>query len=151
MARHKAAVNCQILPWLSKNADCKEGRFLQIGNSICLSKEFQSLSSGAQITYIFMALEAGTSRKFIFTHTTAKKYGIASRSFDRYMKELVENRFITLSSGKNTRTPNEFEFSFAWKFDDAQKKTLSHGNISCKSSPKWRSSGEKVNGVFSEK
>lgn len=116
-----------------------------------MSKEFQSLSAGAQITYIFMALEAGTSRKFIFTHTTAKKYGIASRSFDRYMKELVENGFITFSSGKNTRTPNEFEFSFSWKFDDAQNKTLSNGNISCKYSPNWRSSDKKVNGELSEK
>lgn len=151
MARHKAAINCQILPWLSKRADCKEGRFLQIGNSICLSKEFQSLYSGAQITYIFMALEAGTSRKFIFTHTTAKKYGIASRSFDRYTKELVEKNFLTMSSGKNTRTPNEFEFSFAWKLDNVQNKYLSRGNISCISPPTWRSGDEKINDVSSGK
>lgn len=142
MAKHKAAINCQVLPWLSAKLDCREGRFLQTGNSLFLSKKFQELSSGAQMTYLCMAMESGGKRDFVFTHTTAKKYGIPPRTLDRHIKELADKKFISVSSGKNTRTANEFEFLFAWKYEETD---VAHGNISCISTPKWRSAnGEKV-------
>lgn len=131
MARHKAAVNCQILPWLSGKADCKEGRFLQTGNSLYLSKKFQELSYAAKYIYFCMALESGGKRKFVFTKSSAAKYGICSKTLYRQIKELEEHKFITVSSGKNTRTPNEFEFCFEWKKDAQQETNLSYGNISC--------------------
>lgn len=116
MGRHKAAVNCALLPWLSGKADCQEGRFLQIGNSFFLSKSFQALSSGAQVLYLCTALESGGRRKFTFPARTMKKYGIPARSGQRYISELVEKGFISCTcSGKNTRTDSEYEFVFDWK------------------------------------
>lgn len=129
MARHKAAVNCQILPWLSAKPDCKEGRFLQIGNSLFLSKEYRELSYAAQAIYLCMALESGGKRQFTFTKTDAKKYGICPKTLYRQIKELQDKKFLTVSSGKNTRTPNEFEFCFSWKESSDAETTLSHGNI----------------------
>lgn len=116
MGRHKAAQNCNILPWVSGKADCKEGRFIQIGNSLLLSKEYQALSPGAGRLYLCMAMESGGHRRFEFPEETIKKYGIAPRSARRYIEELIEHRFIIcISSGKNTRTNNEYEFFLDWK------------------------------------
>lgn len=115
MARRRAARNCNILPWLSARADVSEGRFLQIGNSLLLSKPFQALSAGAQVLYLCMALESGGRREFIFPLTSAKKYGIAARSFRRYLTELVDMGFLEKQSMANLRQPNEYNFSFAWK------------------------------------
>ena len=41
-----------IKPWLSARLDCKEGRFVQVGNSLLLSKEFQALTAGARFLYL---------------------------------------------------------------------------------------------------
>lgn len=115
MARRKAARNCNILPWLSARADVREGRFLQIGNSLLLSKPFQALSAGAQVLYLCMALESGGHREFLFPRTAAKKYGIPHRSMLRYVDELADSGFIEKTSLKNLRQPNEYKFSFRWK------------------------------------
>ncbi len=37
MPRYKAAKNCEIKPWLSARSDCREGRFIQVGDSFLLS------------------------------------------------------------------------------------------------------------------
>ncbi len=115
MARRKAAKNCDIRPWLSARADCSEGRFLQIGNSLMLSKPFQALSPGAQMLYLCMALESGGRREFIFPRTAAKKYGVKHRSLLRYIDELSDAGFIDKTSLRNLRQPNEYSFSFRWK------------------------------------
>lgn len=115
MARRKAAKNCDIRPWLSARADCSEGRFLQIGNSLMLSKPFQALSPGAQMLYLCMALESGGRREFIFPRTAAKKYGVKPRSLLRYIDELSDAGFIDKTSLRNLRQPNEYSFSFRWK------------------------------------
>ena len=115
MPRRKAAKNCDIKPWLSARADCLEGRFIQLGNSLLLSDAFQQLSSGAQMLYLCMALEAGGRREYSFPLASAKKYGIAPRSFRRYASELIACGFVECSSGWNTRTLNEYSFSFSWK------------------------------------
>lgn len=48
-----------IKPWLSARLDCKEGRFIQVGNSLLLSKEFQALTAGARFLYLCMTMESG--------------------------------------------------------------------------------------------
>ncbi len=115
MARRKAAKNCEILPWLSARADRSEGRFLQIGNSLLLSKAFQNLSAGAQMLYVNMAMESGGRRDFIFPRSAAKKYGVSPRSLLRYIDELAGAGFIEKASMANLRQPNEYRFSFIWK------------------------------------
>lgn len=115
MPRRKAAQNCLIRPWLTARADCKEGRFLQIGNSLLLSDKFQELSPGAQMLYLCMCLESGGRRELTFPLSSAKKYGIAQRSFRRYLTDLEKAGFIEKESLANLRRPNEYRFSFGWK------------------------------------
>lgn len=117
MRRHKVAQNCIITPWLSAKADCKENRFIQIGNTLFFNEKYQSLSAGAQHLYLCMALESGGRRDFIFPASAGKKYGIPPRSLNRYIAELEGAGFISKSSGWNTRTPNEYEFCLGWKLE----------------------------------
>lgn len=104
-----------MLPWLSARPDCKEGRFVQVGNSLLLSSCFQELSAGARFLYLCMAMESGGKRDFTFPLSSAKKYGIAKNSFSRYIKELSDSGFISVHSMANLRQPNEYSFSFVWK------------------------------------
>ena len=118
MSKHKAAQNCNILPWVTEKTDGKEGRFLLVGNSLLLSKVFQSLSVGARQLYLCMALESGGKRNFEFPLASAKKYGIPQTSFRRYVDELIEAKFILRFSNANLRQPNQYEFTSAWKPDN---------------------------------
>lgn len=104
-----------LLAWLSASLDCKEGRFVQVGNSLLLSEQFQTLSAGARFTYLAMCMEGGGKREFVFPLSAAKKYGIASMSLRRQVDELVKGGFITVRSGACVRAPNIYTFSFDWK------------------------------------
>ena len=108
--------HAEIKPWLSARPDCKEGRFIQVGNSLLLSKEFSRLSQGARCTYLCMCMESGGRRAFIFPKSAAKKYGIPHRTLLRHVEELVGKGFLEKTlSGKCTREPNRFQFSFRWR------------------------------------
>lgn len=114
--RAKAAENCKISYWLTaKTGKEKDGRFIQVGNSLFFSKEVQGLTAGARWLYLCMAEEAGGKREYNFTHTTAKKYGISSSSFDRQKKELIEKGFIEDISGVAQYAPGKYRFCFDWK------------------------------------
>lgn len=117
MGRHKLAKNCNILPWVSGKADCKEGRFIQIGNSLLLSKEYQALSSGAGRLYLCMAMESGGKREFNFTRGIGKKYGFAVSSYERYVKELKTQGFIEQIDNPDMAqyAPGSYRFIFDWK------------------------------------
>lgn len=104
-----------LVPWLSALSDGKDGRFIQIGNSLLLSKTFQELSSGAQHLYFCMAMESGGHWDFKFPLKAAKKYGIASTSLRRYIAELEAGGYIAVQSNKNLRIANDYRFSVAWK------------------------------------
>lgn len=111
MPRHKSAEKCTILPWLSAKPDSREGRFIQIGNSLLLSDKFHELSNGARLLYICMAMESGGRREFQFPQAAAIKYGFVPSSFDRNKKELLKAGCIILkSSGRLTREKNEYAF-----------------------------------------
>ena len=105
----------KIPSWLSANADCKEGRFIQVGNSLLLSKKFQKISQGARLLYFAMAMESAGKIEFVFPLKQATKHGFKEMSFRRYIKELTDSGFITVTSGANTREPNIYKFSFEWK------------------------------------
>lgn len=116
LARRKAAQNIPIVPWLSAKPNCKDGRFIQIGNSLLLSKAFQQLTAGAQLAYLCMSMESGGKMDFQFPKSALRKYGLSETSGARYIKELIAAGFIEIAeSGRTTRTPNRYCFSFQWK------------------------------------
>lgn len=104
-----------LVPWLSAKADGKEVRFIQVGNSLLLSKQFHKLSTGAQHLYFCMAMESGGHREFIFPQSAARKYGISPSSLRRHIRELEKANYITVQSMKNLRLPNRYHFSLGWK------------------------------------
>jgi len=108
MAKYKRSA---LLPWLSARPDGKDGRFIQVGNSLLLSKRFQSLSRGAQHLYLCMAMESGGRREFIFPLSAAKKYGISPSGLRRYSSELTQFGFLSFVSMKSLRAPNVYRFS----------------------------------------
>lgn len=68
------------------------------------------------MTYLCMALDAGEHSGYTFPLSAAKKYGLSESSFNRYVKELIQKNFIALvSSGRTTREPNQYKFTFGWK------------------------------------
>ena len=104
-----------IKPWLSARLDCKEGRFVQVGNSLLLSKEFQALTAGARFLYLCMTMESAGKREFIFPKSAAEKYGIARNSLTRQVAELQNKGFISVQSMANLRQPNEYSFCKSWR------------------------------------
>lgn len=107
-----------LLPGLSAKLDGKEGRFLQVGNSLLLDPGFQFLTSGARWLYLCLAMEAGGKKTVAFSRgVTARKYGVPKNSFSRYMSELIQEGFITKLEGGDFLqfAPAVYEFSMAWK------------------------------------
>ena len=116
MPKRKSAKGYSVKPWLSANLDSKERRYIQIGNSILLSKQFQALRPTAQILYFCMALESGLHRDFIFPQKTMTKYGLNRSTAVKGIEELIETGFIRkVYSGKATREPSKYEFINEWK------------------------------------
>lgn len=119
MSRKKAGAH--IAGWLSARHDCNEGRFIQIGNSLLLCREYQQLTAGAKNTYQCMSMESGGQREFVFPLSAAKKYGISKNTLSRHIDELTASGFITVRSGASLRQPNIYSFSFEWKTNNAAK------------------------------
>ena len=86
--RHRNARNCIIVPWLSARKDNREGRFIQVGHSLLLSPEYQALTGTAKHLLLTMALESGGHSTVVYTHGTARKYGIPGSSYDRAINDL---------------------------------------------------------------
>lgn len=113
MSRRKSKIT--VVPWLSAKPDNYEKRFIQPGNSLLLSRRFQSLGTGSRYLYLCMAMESGGRRAFLFPQAAAKKYGIPPSSLRRHIGELKEKGFISVHSMKNLRKPNRYEFNLEWK------------------------------------
>lgn len=107
----------ELKPWLTAKQDCKEKRFIQVGNSLLLDKRYQRLSTGAKCLYQCMCMESAGKREFQFPHGAAKKYGIASSSFDRQSKELQQAGFIEkIEDGNYAQyAPAVYRFSLLWR------------------------------------
>ena len=116
MPSKRAAQNCKIPFWLSARPNCKEGRFVQVGNSLLLSEAFHALSTGARCLYLDAAMESGGRPSFTFPQSAAKKYGLSPRSMRRHIQELINAGFIKVeASGRWTREDNRYAFSMRWK------------------------------------
>lgn len=117
--------NVQLLPWMSARTDCKEKRFLQIGNSLLVGENspFKLLTSGAQILYICMAMESGGKREVAFSRGTAAKYGINKNTYNRAVAELISHNFVEQAPDLSTGPfkPTMYRFSFTWKETATQK------------------------------
>lgn len=101
--------------WLSATPDCREKRFLQVGNSLLFNKKFQTLSVGARYFYLLAANEAGGKIDFQFPALKKRALGIKERTARNYIRELEKAGFIQkVRSGRNTRTANDYRFSFRW-------------------------------------
>lgn len=109
--------NGQLLPWMSAHLNCKEKRFLQVGNSLFFSPAFQQLNAGSKMLYFYMAMESGGKRDVTFSRATAAKYGIPRNSFTRQITELKDAGFIEVSMEGNywQFAPTVYRFSFDWK------------------------------------
>lgn len=120
MPRKKCAENCVLPFWASGNQSCRDGRFIQIGNSLYFHKEFQSLKPSTQIVYERMMMESGGRAEFTFPKRTAKKYGLNYKTVLKAISELKARGFITETCcGRYTRTPNEYKFTSVWKDNGA--------------------------------
>lgn len=121
MGRKKTAKSCNILPWLSAKVDCREGRFIQVGNSFLLSAKVHALTPNAKFLYFAMCMEAGGKREVIFTHGAARKYGISGTTFDRATKQLIELGFIDKIESEELLqyAPGKYRFSDCWKLKPA--------------------------------
>ena len=87
-----------------------------VGNSFLLSESVHDLPASTQVLYLAMCMEAAGRRSFTFPEASMKKYGLAPMTAKRGIQALIDAGFISKTvSGKNTRTPNEYEFSFRWK------------------------------------
>jgi hypothetical protein len=117
MGRKKSAQNCDILAWASAKLDCKEGRFIQLGNSFLLSPAVHDLSGTAFRLYVYMLVESGGKKEFKFPRQVMiKKYGLSVSSARNAIQELIEKGFIKITaSGRTTREANEYEFCLTWK------------------------------------
>jgi len=81
--------------WLSANGNSRDKSYIQIGNSLFHSRNFKSLSGGAQHLYLRMAVDAQGNRMIKFSRNDGKKYGIAPASCHRWIGELVNKGFIS--------------------------------------------------------
>ena len=117
MSHRKQKPIADIKPWLSAEKNCVEGRFIQVGNSLMLSKPIQVLTANARWLMICMAMESGRSRRFVFTHSTAEKYGLSASTFDEAKKQLLQIGYIKIVNNEdyNQYKANEFEFISDWK------------------------------------
>ena len=109
--------NGQLLPWMSAKPDCKEKRFLQVGNSLFFSDSFRDLGAGSRWLYLCMAVESGGKREVEFSRKTAEKYGIPKNSFTRHIAELKQAGFIEVSIEGNYWQFHKtvYRFVFDWK------------------------------------
>ena len=84
-----------LLPWLTANpSGYSDKRFVQVGNSLFLHKQFQVLKDSSRWLYLCLADESGGQRSVRFTHSVAEKYGFNRNTFDSCIKELISVKLI---------------------------------------------------------
>lgn len=104
---------------LYERKDNEEGRFLKIGESLLCGEgsRFKTLTSGAQMIYLCMAMEAGEQQEVTFSCSTAQKYGIGKNVLPRAIKELIQAGFIEIADNLSYKQfkPTVYRFIIDWK------------------------------------
>ena len=92
-----------------------EKRYLRLGATQMASEAMRGLSASAFKVYVYMKLEAGGKRNFVFPHAKYSSY-MSKPTFFRALKELEKAGFVDIvSRNKNLRTANEYAFAEGWK------------------------------------
>ena len=117
MGKHKAAKNVELKPWLSGNKDCRDGRFIQVGNSLLLSETFRKLPGNALKTYLALCMESGGKPTVTLSYAEAAKYGIDDATFGRAIKQLKKAGLIVCDFEDNPYKykTNVYRFTTSWK------------------------------------
>lgn len=115
LSKRPKLVNSSLPFWQSANPDCKEKRFLMLGNSFLLHPMILGLSNSAYRVYSYMCLESGGERIFTFPYCKYKKI-VSKPTFQRALQELIDNRLIeTLQNNANLRKANVYCFNPKWR------------------------------------
>ncbi|WP_317424821.1 hypothetical protein [uncultured Acidaminococcus sp.] len=115
MARKKYSV---LLPWeTAKKEKGPEPQYIHIGVTLLQHPAFTALKPGARLVYFTMVMAAAGKREFNFPRACyTGKYKLSHNVVCKAIPELVKGGFIQVKqSGKNTRTPNIYEFVNTWK------------------------------------
>ena len=111
MSRKKhQTVRDDKLPFYLKDGASAGGRFIQVANSLMLSRRFQALTPNARWVYFSLAMEHSAART---------KYGITKSGYDSAVRQLKENGFIKLVDGLGRLESNRFEFIRDWQLRPA--------------------------------
>lgn len=144
MPRKKSAEHVKISPWLSARQNNREKRFIQVGNSFVLSPKVHELTLGARWLYFCLLMESGGNHEVVFPHAAAKKYGIASTSFERNVHELETHGFVerVQPPGQERWVKSRFRFCTRWKPVDATTLPLRSGLLASAPAPTLSRTGK---------
>lgn len=94
-----------------------EKGYIRLSQSLLQHPAFKALTQGERMVYITMvAACAGRNQFSIPRASYEEKFGIPHNNFWRAVKKLEQAGFIQVKqSGKNTRTPNVYQFVDTWK------------------------------------
>lgn len=117
MPRHKAAKISPLRPWLSGNKDCRDGRFIQVGNSLLLDDAYNKLDGNVHKTYYALCMESGGKPTVKLSRAGARKYGLSPATFARSIKTLKKEGFISCDFEDNPHRyeTNVYRFKIGWK------------------------------------
>ncbi len=112
MARQKKT---PFQPWLSRQPDGIEKRYIRLGNSQLLHPAMLNLGKAAFKIYVYMLLESGGKVEFELPRAKYKKI-VAPATFQKAVEELSEAGFIeVVQRNANIQKPNKYRFSSGWK------------------------------------
>ena len=102
--------------WLCyKNENPVGQTFIRLTNDLIKSPKFLGLKPLSQLLYIHMCMAAAGKIDFIFPYEAYKDV-CSKGGFAKAETELMQKGFIEkVESGRFTRTPNKYRFSFKWK------------------------------------
>lgn len=102
-------------PWETTKANGEEKRFIRMGNTQLLHISTRSLNHASFMVYVYMKLESGGQRQFLFPKSKWKSF-ISPGGFQKAKKELVAAGLIkVLECNANLRKANVYCFSEDWK------------------------------------